>query len=266
MSTNMMVQPASEPDRLLSSFCIACCLHAFVVLLLPYLERAPEPAPMRVEIDLTPSPPETAALAPAAPEQSKPEPAKVEPPKPVLRPVLPQPAMQSPPAQQQALPVLTARDHSPPAVDDAVASNVTAPAPAAVVPSAPVTAPANERPVETTATVGNTAANSAHGNEADADEAWQGYGQLLYDMVSKNKNYPQIAIRRHLQGKARVSARFSQGRLIELVLLEPGSGYQVLDSAALDMMKKAVNALPINGDLAKKSFTIVVPVEFKIDG
>jgi protein TonB len=266
MSASMTVRPAIEPDRLLSSFCIACCLHAIILLLLPYFERTPAPPPMRVEIDLNPLIPDTKAPAPPLPEPPKPEPPRVEQPKPVSRPVLPQPAMRSPVVPQQALPVLTSRDHTPPAVEDAVASNVAAPAPASVVPSAPMTAAANERPVETTATTASTTGATLRNNEADADEAWQGYGQLLYDMVSKNKNYPQIAIRRHLQGKARVSARFSQGRLIELVLVEPGSGYQVLDSAALEMMKKAVNALPINGDLAKKSFTIVVPVEFKIDG
>src|SRR5690606_10801884 len=83
---------------------------------------------------------------------------------------------------------------------------------------------------------------------ADQNEAWKGYGQLLHDMISKNKTYPQIAIRRNLQGTALVSARFSKGRLVEIVLLEPSSGHKVLDDAALAMLKKAIDALPVRGD------------------
>ncbi len=250
----------AEPDWLVLSFGIALSLHIAVFYLLPHLQIAPVSKPERVEIDLSQSPPVEPSMQPPPPE-----PPKVEAPRPIARPVAARPMSQQP--QQQALPILAARDDSPPAPQDAVVNNAPVPATATAVPSAPIdAAPATDAAEASAAATSTAASTSSASGEADANEAWLGYGQQLHDLVSRNKTYPQLAIRRHLQGKAKVSARFNRGRLIELKLLEPGSGHQILDTAAVEMMKKAVNALPINGDLAKKSFTVIVPVDFKIDG
>ncbi|MDP2247884.1 MAG: energy transducer TonB, partial [Nitrosomonadales bacterium] len=130
-------------------------------------------------------------------------------------------------------------------------------------------APVNtqSKPMDSVAQASNQSStqSSADTEEADPVEAWDSYGQLLHNMVSKNKVYPQIAIRRNWQGTAMVSARFNRGRLVSLVLLDPTSGHKVLDDAALEMLKKAVSALPVKGDLAKKSFTVIVPIDFKLE-
>ncbi len=248
-------------DSTLAAFGIALGMHLAVFLLLPYLEHMPSPPPLRVEIDLTQAP----SIQPEAPSP-QPTPPQPEPPKPVTRPQV----VKTPPhPQQQALPILATHDETQPTPQDYVVPDIPAAAtPVPVTPSAPVAdATAESAPVSSTETASTSANTQAtQSNEADPTAAWDGYGRMLYDMVSKNKTYPQIAIRRHLQGQAKVSARFEMGRLAALTLLEPGSGHAVLDSAAMEMLKKAVNALPIKGDLARKSFTVVVPVDFRIEG
>ncbi len=99
---------------------------------------------------------------------------------------------------------------------------------------------------------------------ATDDEAWDGYGQQLYDMVSKNKNYPAIAIRRNLEGEVTILAKFNKGELVSVSIIQP-SGHQPLDDEALRMVKKAITALVVKGALSKKSFNIKVPVSFKLD-
>ncbi len=100
--------------------------------------------------------------------------------------------------------------------------------------------------------------------EVDRNTAWKGYGQLLYAMVSKNKNYPQLAIRRHLEGTVMVSVQFEKGRMVGITVVGQGSGHTVLDKAAHDMVEKAVKALPVRGNLSGKSFSVVVPVNFRL--
>ena len=114
-----------------------------------------------------------------------------------------------------------------------------------------------------TAANGNGSKQGGTG-EVDRNTAWKGYGQLLYAMVSKNKTYPQLAIRRHLEGTVMVSVRFEQGRMVSMSVVGQGSGHSVLDRAAHEMVEKAVKALPVRGDLSRKSFSVVVPVNFRL--
>jgi protein TonB len=128
-----------------------------------------------------------------------------------------------------------------------------------------VAAPA-EADVTETLTTSTSKSQSTHTEEADPTEAWNGYGQMLYEWISKNKNYPDLAIRRRWEGRAKVIARFDQGKLISVSILESGSGHQVLDDAALETLRKAANALPVKGKLENKSFTVVIPLNFKLEG
>lgn len=252
---------ASPRQDLSVGLVISLGLHAAALLLVPYLEH-PRPQPqLRMEVEL--------AQVAEARHETLPLPVPPQPPD------MPEPQPRSQPREKPvpkeksaALPVLTARQETP-APDDYVAEEI--PTPAAVENVPPNTAP-TELPVEPAESsplreksAPSAVARRESPEEAGTDEAWQGYGQLLHDMVGKNKKYPQIAIRRNWQGRVTVSARISMGKLIDIALID-SSGHKVLDEEALAMVRKAVNVLPVKDGLANKSFTVVVPVDFRLEG
>lgn len=249
-------------ERLFPAFCLALALHAGLFLLLPSLEHASAPVPVRIAVQMAQM---REAAPPAQPELPQPEtpPQPVMPPKPVAK------------SEKVTKSILTAKADTPiDPLDVLVPEQQTEAAEeVAVKPSLPTTQASSESADATPLSKASSQSGAPGEPDPNAqfevvnqDEAWKGYGQLLHDMISKNKTYPQIAIRRNLQGTVLVSARFSKGRLVEIVLLEPSSGHKVLDDAALAMLKKAVEALPVRGDLSRKSFTVVVPVDFKLEG
>lgn len=236
---------------------VSLALHAALLLWLPRLDFTPDPPPFRLEVAFSqlarPQPP-----APPTPEEPEPpQPHPVVRPRPVLRKVAHQP-----------LPVLATEHESyivaqesplapadpAPAVSDPLPSEGEAQAQPAA---------AEARPSEVQGASTPSATPSDVSTETDPDEAWDGYGRLVHEMVSKHKQYPAIAIRRHWEGRVQVSARMSMGKLVE-VTLRDSSGYRVLDEQALAMVRKAIMAIPVSGNLLQKSFTVVVPVDFRL--
>ncbi|WP_292751696.1 energy transducer TonB, partial [Methylophaga sp. UBA4204] len=202
---------------------------------------------------------------PPKPEPVKPEPKKVEKPKPKVEPkpekpkVIEKPKQELPIAEPKVAEVIEPETDEP--IDEEVAE--ISPLPSSTVSS--------ENASSTSKAVNATGDNPNEDNrggtdEVDRNEAWKGYGQLLYAMVSKNKKYPQQAIRRNLEGIVMVSVRFDKGEMVEINIIGQGSGHQVLDRAAREMLEKAVKELPVRGNLSNKSFTVVVPVDFKLTG
>lgn len=254
---------ALRNDLNLSALGISLCLHAAVLLLVPHLDHTPRQPPLRIEVEL--------AQALEAQPNTPPEPAPPQPPELPKSQSLPRPQPKSvTPEKAVAMPVLTAQQESESsAPEEYLAPESPMPGTVESVPpdTAQVTLPAE--PVVASPPPGKSAPRVAarleSAEEAGEDEAWQGYGQLLHDMVGKNKKYPQIAIRRSLQGRVTVSARISMGKLIDIALID-SSGHKVLDEEALAMVRKAVNVLPVKDILARKSFTVVVPVDFILEG
>lgn len=205
---------------------------------------------------------------PPKPEPIKPEPKIVEKPKPKVEP-----------KPEKPKPVVKPKEEIP-VIESKVAEVIE---PVTPIPDTPINEAATEISSLPSSTVSSNNASStsnsvnATGDNANADnkggadevdrnEAWKGYGQLLYAMVSKNKQYPQQAIRRHLEGIVMVSVRFEKGEMVEINVLGQGSGHTVLDKAAREMLEKAVKEMPVRGNLSNKSFTVVVPVDFKLTG
>lgn len=253
MHASPLKLPSSDSDHLILSFGVALSLHIGLLLILPRLYTAPDLPPLRIEAQF-------AQMQPEQPPAETPQAPEPEPPKPVEQTPVEKP-------REITKQVLTAKEEAPPTPHEvAVPETPALPEPVQeAAPPEPVKA--MSEPVNTAAQSSNinTTQANAEPEEANPTEAWENYGQLLQNMVAKNKIYPQIAIRRNLEGTAMVSARFTRGRLVALVLLDPTSGHKVLDEAAMEMLKKAVNALPVKGELAKKSFTVIVPVDFKLD-
>lgn len=257
----MIAVPRQTPGPF--AFALSASLHVAVLWLLPQIQHAPPSVPLRVTVNLaqamesrpdTPPPPEPALAQPAQP-------------KPKPRPRA-QPAQKPEPRLETPLPLLAVADSAPAADSYVVPEAPPAAVETMVVPSAPVIASAetSENAAEASMLATNGAVQDDAAEVLDGDTAWQAYGRLLYDMVSKNKSYPPIAVRRHWEGRAKVSARFKLGQLVEITLLEPGSGHAVLDRAALEMVRSAAAQISPQPGIARKSFTVVIPVDFKLTG
>ena len=206
---------------------------------------------------------------PPKPEPVKPEAKKVKKPKPKVEPkpekpkVIEKPKQELPIAEPKVAEVI--EEPVTPLPDEPINEEV------AEISPLPSSSVSSENASSTSKAVNATGDNPNEDNrggtdEVDRNEAWKGYGQLLYAMVSKNKKYPQQAIRRNLEGIVMVSVRFDKGEMVEINIIGQGGGHQALDRAAREMLEKAVRELPVRGNLSNKSFTVVVPVDFKLTG
>lgn len=251
-----------DAQHYVGALTLSICLHVALVALLPRFPASPAVQPLTMEVEF-------ASMVEEAPQAPQPETVPAEP--------MVQPQTSKPIRPQKITPQLkTAVAPSPVLAADAANNEYIAqatpdlgkqaqaeePEKIAAVPS-----PASEAPSppahSTSASQSHTKADVPE--EAGQAEAWNGYGQILHDLVGQNKQYPQIAIRRNWQGTVTVSARISQGRLVEISLID-SSGHEVLDQQALKMVRKAAEELPLPPNLARKSFTVLVPVDFRLEG
>jgi protein TonB len=96
------------------------------------------------------------------------------------------------------------------------------------------------------------------------NDAWGDYGDQLRSLVNKSKQYPTIAIRRHLEGDVTILAQFVRGELVQVSLVD-SSKHAPLDEEALRMVKKAIVQLGVKDSLRRKTFKITIPVAFKLE-
>jgi len=249
---------ANESKLFWLAFVFSLFLHVGFYYALPYLKGNTQKAVKRIEVELSvvKPPSEIKASEPMSappPPQAKAEPTPVKPvqqhvSKPVSEPQKP----------VEEVPVLATE--APAAPSDYVVQ--TSPRPVAISAPEPV-AESITTMNSTNTNVSTSASDNAPTETASNDEAWDGYGQALYDMVSRNKKYPEIARRRNWQGGLKVLAKFILGKLVEVTLVD-STGHKVLDDQALEMVRKSATLLPVKGHLAKKSFTVTVPVDFKL--
>lgn len=258
------VSVSRQDHQLRYALMLSLALHIAAYVCLPYLKQTPLPKPTRFEVELTqllaqaPSPPASAS-APTQPEPVQEQP-KPQVPKPITKPtpttkpqhVAPVLATESPDAPAEHAAPTTLADSEPPTNQ----TNNTAQTSAVTTTTHASSAPANSESTQSS--------EHATSSEATPDEAWDGYGQQLYDLVGKNKNYPAIAIRRNWEGTVKLLAKFVAGKLVDVTIVE-SSQRQPLDDEAMRMLKKAVAQIPVKGALASKNFTVVVPVDFKLN-
>lgn len=256
--------PVLEKDyQLRYALLLSLVLHITAYFWLPYLKQTPLPKPTRFEVELS-------NLLAQAPSQPASNPAPVQP-KPVQEPV-------TPPVQKQVVkptPVVKPREVTPVLTAESPEASADYEVPTTQAKPSESQASTNTPQSSTTSTTAHAnseASNSdstktsenATPSEASPEEAWDGYGQQLQDLVGKNKNYPAIAIRRNWEGTVKLLAKFVAGRLVDVTIME-SSQRQALDDEAMRMLKKAVAQIPVKGALASKNFTVVVPVDFKLN-
>lgn len=243
-------------------------LHLVVVVLYPKLSQIQLPAiPERMEIEffsIKAPPPAVQQVSPPVETPKPAEPPKAEP-KPVVKLATP---------VETPKPVLATPSHND--SDYRVQEQPAPPAKAEPAPPAPANHTAESTP--TTASESNakeakqsvapvtTAAVPTESDELSANDtdAWGDYGEQLRSLVNKSKQYPAIAIRRHLEGEATVVAQFVRGELVNVALAD-SSKHVPLDEEAMRMVKKAIAQLGVKESLKKKSFKITIPVAFKLE-
>lgn len=250
---------------------VSLALHALVVAVYPALSQIELPKlPDRLEIEffsIKAAAPSVQAVAPPT-EVAKPlEPPKVTP-APVVKPQTPVET----PKQVLAAPSSQPSDYR---VPEQIAPAKAEPAPVTPAPAAPSVsaaesaqpaandAPAKDSKPSVAASAATSSSESDELNAGDTD-AWGDYGQQLRDLVSKSKQYPAIAVRRHLEGEVTVVAQFVRGELVN-VSLAGSSKHVPLDEEAMRMVKKAIAQLGVKDSLKKKSFKITIPVNFKLE-
>lgn len=237
--------PALHENKLIWAIICSILLHALLVVVIPNIKFDEIKTPEILEVDFVklPEPP------PPAPEPVQPLPEVVKPKiepkiKPEPKPVVKQPA----PVVERNEPV-TEPPPSQPTEVIAVAPKPTAAPPVQTVP-APV--PVKQEPPPVT-------------NQVDVEDARNKYGNSLWGAISKHKKYPKIAAMRGWQGEAIVELELDGSGKLKSKKIIQSSGHDVLDRQALEMVEKALPFPAPPDALRGTSFTITVPVPFKLE-
>lgn len=255
--------PALEKDyQLRYALLLSLALHVVAYFWLPYLNQTPLPKPTRFEVELTNLLAQAPSQPTSTPAPAQPEPVQEQPKPPVQKPtVKPTPVVK----QREVTPVLATESSDASAEHTVQATPATASeSPTNQANNTPEASTTSHASSESTNSDSTKTSESATPSDATPDEAWDGYGQQLQDLVGKNKNYPAIAIRRNWEGTVKLLAKFVAGRLVDVSIME-SSQRQALDDEAMRMLRKAVAQIPVKGALASKNFTVVVPVDFKLN-
>lgn len=223
--------PTNESMLIWAIIC-SMLVHAFLVVVIPNLsfEKVELPQVLNIELTKIPEPP-----PPPPPTPSRPE-VKANPiiktlTKPTRSPEAPPP----PPAvQTEVIAVVPKVEASP-----------------SPLPPVPVAAPEPPKLIVP--------------SQAEINAALNGYNSALWGKIGKYKQYPKIAQMRGWQGEAVVELLLDGNGKLKSKKILTSSGYEVLDKQALDMIDKAAPFPAPPEALRASSFSITVPIPFKLE-
>jgi protein TonB len=139
-------------------------------------------------------------------------------------------------------------------------------------------APAAPAPPEATGTLASTGANGTAASEAgvaggtdvrSTAPAWAPtarvrYEQLLFAWMDRHKQYPMLAQRRGLEGTGSVRVRIGRdGRVLDRAVMV-STGEQMLDQAALDMVRRANPFPAVPSEYSGETFEFVAPIQYRL--
>ena len=240
---NIAVKPSSYWHESTLIWAVICSLALHALLLAipkPEVDPVKLPEVLIVALMAAPEPP---AIAPAEPTPPPPEPVKPKPtPKPIIKPVdTPKASSNAPPPE---LP--------PPSTQTEVITLSPKPEAAALpLPTPAITPPEPVKP--------------AAPSPADMTAALNSYNSLLWGRIAKYKLYPKIAQMRGWQGEVIIELLLDGNGKLKSKKIISGSGYDVLDKQALDMIEKAAPFPAPPEALRSSSFSITVPIPFKLE-
>lgn len=238
-------QSTANENTLIWAIVCSILLHILFAVVIPNLKFEHVKKPDVLEIELAPKPePPPVVIQPESvqplPEQPKP---KVEPKPPVIKPVV------------KPTPVPTVTKSEPTSY---IAPAVAPTEPTPAKPEAPTSPTVSTPPV--------VAAPQVVGpSQADMSAARDSYGNTLWNAIGKYKNYPKIAQMRSWQGEVVVELLLDGNGNLKSKKVLKGSGYDILDKEALAMVDKAAPFPPPPEALLGSSFSIKVPIPFKLE-
>lgn len=107
------------------------------------------------------------------------------------------------------------------------------------------------------------AGSARAGDEADAGTLDR-YRLALIVAAKRYKRYPAQAMDKGWQGRVEVRLVIGANGAIQAGIVRASSGYEILDSQALDMVKNAKPLAPIPAALRGREFTVDIPVIFDL--
>ena len=102
-------------------------------------------------------------------------------------------------------------------------------------------------------------------SEIDINAALSQYGSTLFRAFAKHKQYPKVAQMRGWQGQCTLEIKIDSAGNVLSTRIKESSGYDALDNQALEMSKKASPFPAPPNALQGRSFTISVPISFKLE-
>ncbi|OGA01222.1 MAG: hypothetical protein A3I00_09895 [Betaproteobacteria bacterium RIFCSPLOWO2_02_FULL_64_12] len=259
-STAELFDAGSQHRALANCLVVSMALHALVLLLFPGFRASSAPADNSIKILVARIAPRVALPEPAPPREAEavrpppqPEPPRQQPqPRPEPRPALTRPTPETP----RAAPPPAAPAPTP----SAPGETASAPSP---VPQAPSSAPRSPEP-QAPATKGEAAGRAATSPSAEETGSMEQYRLALIGAAKKYKRYPAQAMEKGWQGRVEIRLVIGSNGMTQSVVVKTSSGFQVLDSQALDMVKKAKPLAPIPASLRGREFTVDIPVIFDL--
>lgn len=102
-----------------------------------------------------------------------------------------------------------------------------------------------------------------HYRETRADYGW--LRDTLWSRIEELKRYPALARMNHWEGKVVVSAVIRDDGEVMGVQIAETSGREILDAEAMAVMKKA-SPLRLKHPLGQRQITILIPINYRLDG
>lgn len=101
--------------------------------------------------------------------------------------------------------------------------------------------------------------------EAVDPKLFDAYRLALIDAAQRYKRYPPPAIQKGWEGRVEIRVVVDANGTIKSTLVKSSSRYQILDDQALDMVRRAFNALAqVQPAPRGREFTVDVPVVFEL--
>jgi periplasmic protein TonB len=244
-----------RPHHWLFALLLAIVAHLLTFGVLAYTKQvgdAEDAGLQGIEIDL-------GMLGDLGEAQETEQPEEVAPPKPQVAPPPPPEPPPAPPRQEAVAKVKTPPKPEPEPepvrelVQEDIRQEVSAPA-------AVETGKSQTDTSQLKQTTGSGNASTTGGTSS----ATKSYHSMLAAKLARYKRYPSASRRRNEQGTPVLFFVVARDGSVMQASIRTSSGFQRLDDAVLDMLKRASPLPAFTDDMTEQQLTITIPVEFKL--